>query len=529
MIRRTFLATIALATLVSAIGLPPVQAAEVPKGKRPLNITQFESAIKTLGVTRVATLDKVITYATIPQLQDQFKQGSLTSEELVTYYLWRIQRYDLNKLNSVTELNPDALEIAKTLDAERAAGKLRGPLHGTVALLKDNIGTGDKLHNTAGAKVLQEARSDRDAFLVRKLRDAGVIILGKAAMTEWAAWMGAKQPNGYSSVGGQVYSPYDKKMDPWGSSTGPAVAVVSNFATFAIGTETWGSLSTPALFNSAAALKPSMGLISRDRIIPILDSQDVAGPLTRNVTDIALIMDAIVGTDPADPITVAAATAPKGFAHNLDGNGLRGMRVGVFPGLTPEESDINTEMITALHTAGAEVIELTPVPTDTVTEFDSEFTQLGYYGFKVGLERYLAATHAPVQTLPEIIAFNLQDKMNRMKYGQEYVVSSSESTMSPEEYAKRSLAIGQKARKNIDSLMAQYNLDMMGGTGLAVLLNAFYQGAGYPAIVIQAGYHNSNPIGFVLTGRLFDDSKLIHAAYTLEQQTQAWQAPRISK
>ena len=271
MIRRTFLAAVVLATLASAIGQPTAQAAENPKDKRPLNIAQFQSAIKTLNLAQVATLDKALIYATIPQLQDQFKQGSLTSEELVKYYLWRINRYDLNKLNSVTELNPDALEIARALDAERAAGKVRGPLHGTVVLLKDNIGTGDKLHNTAGAKVLQNAQSDRDAFLVKKLRDAGVVILGKAAMTEWAAWMGAKQPNGYSSVGGQVYDPYNKKLDPWGSSTGPAVAVVSNFATFAIGTETWGSITTPALFNSAASLKPSMGLVSRDRIIPILD------------------------------------------------------------------------------------------------------------------------------------------------------------------------------------------------------------------------------------------------------------------
>ena len=373
MSRRQFLIASTLLSALLASGLSALAAnpvAPTPTGKRPLNIAQFDAAIKSISPTRVAELDAALIYATIPQLQQLLREGKLTSEELVKYHLWRINRFDVDKLNSVTELNPDALEIARQLDAERAAGRVRGPLHGTTALLKDIIGTGDKLHNTAGAAAMRDARSDRDAFIVKRLRDAGVIILGKSALTEWGNFIAFKQLNGYSTLGGQVVNPYRAASDPGGSSTGSAVATASNFTTFAIGEDSWGSLILPANANSTAALRPSIGLVSRDRLIPLVGAHDTAGPMTRNLTDLALVMDALAATDPNDPITTAASTVEKGFAQKLNGDGLRGKRVGVFATISADDDAIDAAMTTALTAAGAQVVRIPRLPALIPDIFD---------------------------------------------------------------------------------------------------------------------------------------------------------------
>ncbi len=530
--RRQALITVLLAAAMLFFNTP-AQAGDSARsdgiGKRPLNIAQFAPAIKSISAARVAQLDAALMMATIPKLQAMLAQGALTSEELVKYYLWRINRYDFNKLNSVTELNPDALDIARQLDAERKAGTVRGPLHGTVALLKDIIGTGDKLHNTAGAAVLRDARSDRDAFVVKRLRDAGVIILGKAALTEWSNFIAFKQINGYSTLGGQVVNPYDKKADPLGSSTGSAVATASNFTTFALGAETAGSLILPAVANSAASFKPSMGLVSRDRLIPQLDSQDVPGPIARNTTDLALVMDVIVATDKNDPITAAAANAPKGFAQKLDADALRGLRIGLLPPYAPEDAAMHAHMVAVLKQAGALVFEL-PKQPELFPDIFGELDPITAYAAKVGVEKYLAETNGPVKTMKQIVAFNAEDPKVRVKYGQEYLEMTADSTMSSTEYATRTLAMGDKARKDIDGLMAPNKLDLIGGTHLAVPYTVYYPGAGYPAVAVQAGYRaNGDPVGFVLTGKLFDDVRLLRAAYALEQIVKVWHGPSFAK
>jgi len=525
------LATTAIALPASRPAIATSPAARIQagtaEGKRALNIAQFKTAIASITPARVAELDSALTLAMIPDMQMLFQHSKLTSEELVKYYLWRIKRYDVDKLNSVTELNPDALEIARQLDVERAAGKVRGPLHGTAVLLKDVIGTGDKLHNTAGAEVLRNARSDRDAFIVKRLRDAGVIVLGKTAMTEWHNFIAYKQVNGYSTLGGQVVNPYNKKTDPWGSSTGSSVAVVSNFATFALGAESFGSLIMPGVANGAATLKPSMGLVSRDRLIPNMDSQDVPGPLARNTTDLALVMDVLVATDQNDPITIAASTAPKGFAQKLDATALRGLRIGLLPAAGPEDEAITQHIADLLTQAGAQVVPLSKQP-DLVPDIFTELDPINAYGFRHGVEKYLAETHAPVKTIQEIVDFNAQNPKVRVKYGQEYLVMAAETPMTSDEYAKLTQASGDKARKHIDGLIAGNKLDLIAGVQFAAVFTVYYAGAGYPAAAITVGYQPSGePIGLVLTGKLFDDAKLLRAAYALEQANKVWRAPKL--
>lgn len=528
--RRTLLSAVCVSASLllaapSVYASPPADTP--PRGKRPLNIGQFAGAIATMSNARAAELDAQLIYGTIPAIQALFRQNKLSAQELATYYLRRIQKYDVNTLNSVIELNPDALVIARQLDAERAAGTVRGPLHGTAVLLKDNIATGDQMHTTGGARALQNARADRDAFVVKKLRDAGVVILGKAALTEFANWVDDSMPSGYSAVGGQPRSPYGSQIDPWGSSTGPAVAVVSNFATFGLGTETWGSIVGPALMGSAVALKPSLGLVSRDHVIPLLDSQDSVGPFARNVTDLALVMDALIGTDLNDPVTAAALNRRAPFENGLNLDSLKGLRVGVVPVFDDADGPAQSHMIDVLKVSGAEVVFLSQ-QSDPFGLYGEDFIDLAHYGFKSGLAKYLAGTGGPVASVADIVAFNLEDPADRMKYGQGHLVASANSTMNASEYAQRSLAVGDRARAGLDKLMSDNRLDLLAATGIAVFTNYGYPPAGYPAIAIPAGYRpGGDPIGFGLVGNLFDDWKLVRAAYTLELISKMWRAPTL--
>ena len=532
--RRTFLTVIAVAGVMLTFAQPNVQARAIPKGKRPLNIAQFDAAIKSISPARVAELDGALTYATIPQMQQLFQQSKLTSEELVKYYLWRINKYDLNKLNSVTELNPDALEIARQLDAERKAGKVRGPLHGTVAVVKDNIGTGDKLHTTAGAVAMLNARSDRDAFIVKKLRDAGVIILGKTGMSEWANFVSDDMPHGWNAVNGGVKNPYGSSYLAFGSSTGSAVAMPANLATFSIGTETWGSLTAPALMNSAFTLKPTLGIVSRDRIIPITDAQDTAGPLARNATDLALVMNAISGRDGNDYATIAAKGVPATFDQGLSLDGLKGLRIGMFAPagiLNPpaEDEALYKQTVAAMKAAGAIVIELPALP-DIGADTDKQSSGVMLYGFKTGVGAYLQATNGPIKSVAELVAFNAQDKANRVPFGQFYLEKAANSQMTAAEYAAAVQAIREKAQKQIDGLLAANKLDLLAAINIDLLSIVNYCGAGSPGLVVPVGFQtDGQPRGVMFVGTAMSDAKLIRAAYALEQANKVWRAPDLSK
>jgi amidase len=530
--RRSFMTMLALVAVLGSAGLPTAHAAppakEAPKPQRPLNIAPFAPAIKTLSNARVAELDAALAGAMIPQLQILFAQGKLSSEELVKYYLWRINQYDVNKLNSVTELNADALEMAKALDAERAAGKVRGPLHGTAVLLIDLIGTGDKLHNTAGAMALQDAKSDRDAFVVKRLRDAGVVILGKTSLSEWSGFMGYTVPAGYSVVGGQVANPYNRKADAGGSSTGSAVAAAANFATFTLGQETFGGMAWPAVSNGAAMYKPSMGMISRDRLIPSLPAHDTIGPMTRNLTDLALVAEALVATDKNDPITNAAATASKDFTKNLDANFLKGRRVGVLPAAADDKA-FDDRVIAALKQLGAEVVPL-PKQPDLVPDVFTDLDPINAYAFKAGVESYLRTTHAPAKTISDVVAFNDADSKSRAPYGQEYLQMAATLTMTQQEFDQRLQAYNTKYQQQIDALMAGNKLDYIAGTHLALIFTLNYAPPGNPAVALPIGYRaDGAPVGWVITGKRFDDANLVRAAYALEQNLNAWRPPDLKK
>jgi amidase len=363
---------------------------------------------------------------------------------------------------------------------------------------------------------------------VKKLRDAGAIILGKTGLSEWANSMGEGMPNGFSTVNGQVVNAYDAKTDPWGSSTGSAVATSANFATFAIGTETWGSLISPAVANSDVTLKASIGLISRDRVIPLLDFTDTAGPFTRNVTDLAVVMNALVGYDANDPVTAATMNRKGRFDDGLNLDQLKGMRVGVLPADDAAFDPFQQKLIGMLTAAGAKVV-LLPKQPDPYQAYGPAFIDsiFAYYQ-KFGTEEYLNATNAPFKTLKAITEFNKQDPQDRMPYGQKWLQMAADSTMTPAEYAKAKQQLAAMAAKDIDALMAKDKLDMIASTHLAVFPNLFYPGPGYPAVAIQGGYQPSGaPVGYTLTGKLFDDWKLVRAAYVLEQIGKAYVPPKL--
>jgi len=397
-----------VAVLLLALPLFGAAAQEpepAPPPLRALDFAPFEVALSELDADRVGQLDAIVPEATFDELQSAMAAGELTSLELTTYYLSRIRDIDVGGLQTMLELNPDALSIAADLDAERAAGTVRGPLHGIPISIKDNIGTGDQLHNTAGAAALADVRSDRDSFVAAALREAGAVILGKANMSEWAYWMHLG-PSGYTALGGQVLNPYDPTLDPLGSSTGSAVGTSANLVAASIGTETLGSLIAPASVNGVVGMYPSRGLVSRDRVIPITDQTDTPGPIARTVTDAAILLTAMAGVDAEDDTTnEAAELAGTDFTKLLDAQALQGVRVGLFTSAAePYENMTNEEFfdligmspaIAGLEAAGAEVVPIWDAGVD-----NSElFVVLGNNGLRLGFADYIGLQRAGLGAL----------------------------------------------------------------------------------------------------------------------------------
>jgi amidase len=496
-------------------------------GRREPDFSPFAARIAELTEDRARELHARIDGATIPRLQVLFERGELSAEELTLYFLARIERYD-GRLHSVTELDPGALETGRRLDAERAAKGRRGPLHGIPVLLKDNIATRGPLHTTGGAKALEGATADRDAFLVARLREAGAVVLGKTALSEWANYMSTRLPNGFSAVGGQVRNPYGP-FDVSGSSSGSAVAVAAGFATVAVGTETWGSLVSPASQNSVVAIKPSVGLVSRDRIIPIIRARDTAGPLARNVTDAAILLDVLAAADAADPASARAPKPDEPFAAALDPNGLGGRRVAVLS-LRGEAAEGDGEMlaraVAVLERAGAAIVEQAGVSLLDVRAERDDFFVLARYDFKRGLEDYFAATHAPVKSLRDVIAFNSADPESRAPFGQDLLVGAWESETGDAEYAETLARSGARARRAVDALLDESGADLLVAIGSPFYVG--YAAAGYPAVSVPAGYRSSGePVGLAFVSRFLDELALIRAAFAFEQQARARRAPTL--
>jgi amidase len=469
--------------------------------------------------------------ATIEDIQHAVSLGKMTYKEIVLMYLSRISKFN-SKINAVLEINPDAVFIAEALDLERNQKGIRSNLHGIPVLLKDNIDTSDKLHTSAGSIALKDNVASKDAHIVKKLREAGAIILGKANMTEWANFMTEGMPSGYSSRGGQVNNPYGPgKHDVGGSSSGSGAAIASNFATIAIGTETSGSILSPASSNSIVGIKPTVGLVSRSGIIPISNSQDTAGPMARTVADAAHLLAVISGKDIDDIATGSSRNDALNYSTNLNKDGLDGKKIGVlrdtFSYLDEEEIAIMNQAIEVLKENGAQIIDEVTIPSNDV--------ELGYdtliYEFKVDLNAYLRKTsgNVSVKCLSELIEYNNEHKDVMLKYGQSLLEMSNATsgTLTEKDYIEaREKDLFCSQENGIDAVMKQFNLDaILSPNNFGAALPAK---AGYPSITVPAGYtHNEKPVGVTFTASKYEEGKLIEIGFAYEQASKLRKAPTL--
>jgi amidase len=482
----------------------------------------------------------------IGMLQELMQSGKLTSAQLTAYYLERIESIDLGEagLNAIIEVNPDALEIAKALDVERQATGPRGPMHGIPVVLKANIDTADQMTTTAGSLAMVGHRPPVDAFHVAKLRDAGAVILAKANLSEWANFRSTESSSGWSSLGGQTNNPYGPGRNPCGSSSGSAVAVAASLTSVAIGTETNGSVVCPSSVNGIVGIKPSLGLVSRSGIIPIAHSQDTAGPMGRTVEDAAILLTAMTGMDPADPLAESFPDSIPDFAANLSLDALKGARIGVFRGHSGAGNDLRVEQIVAdtiatLEALGAEVIDPVEIAKDGMG--DASRTVL-YYEFKADLNAYLESSGAPMKTMADIIQFNYEHADTVMPFfGQERMLASqAKGPLSDPDY-RAALALSKMiAQTGINNALEEHNLDALiaptrgpawmtdnvsGDRSSGISSSSLAAVAGYASITLPAGDILGLPIGISFIGGEFSDARLIQFAYALEQAGYSRQPP----
>ncbi|RIH91185.1 putative amidase AmiD [Meiothermus granaticius NBRC 107808] len=479
--------------------------------RRVLEFPPFEP----LGAARMAELEALTARATIPELQAEMEAGRLSAVELTRFYLTRIRQHN-DRLGAWLEVNPQGLEQAQQLDAERGAGRVRGLLHGIPLALKDNLATAAPLHTTAGAAALREAMADREAFIVQRLRAAGALVLGKNNLSEWANFMTTHSVNGFSALGGHTRNPYGP-FDVGGSSSGTAVAVAANLAVAGVGSETSGSLVYPAAQNGIFTLKPSLGLVSRDRIIPITEAQDTAGPLTKNATDLAVLMGVLTAYDPADPLTQRAkALEPGAFA--LQGGSLAGLRIGWIEH-TQRTGDLEGLglVVQAFQRLGAEV-KVLPFPTREI-----EMLPVLRYGLREGVNAYLRATGAPIPDLAAVIAFN-EAHPEAAPYGQDLLIAAQNEGLAAEEYHALVEKNRQVGTEVLEGLMQEHEVSLL--LTVSNSLSAYTSTSGFPVLTFPAGYRASGePIGASLVGRLLEDPHLIAVAQALRPHLEPRKTP----
>jgi amidase len=518
----------------------------------------------------MAILD--VANATIGELRDAFAGGGLTATAMVHAYLARIEAYDrgLPGLAAVREVNPNARDIAARIDARRRSGAEGRPLDGIPVLLKDNIATGDAQHLTAGALALAGARAARDATLVRQLRLAGAVILGKANLTEFANMLAIDMPAGYSSLGGQVKNPYAPALDergapivsPGGSSAGSAVAVAAGLAGAAIGTETSGSLLSPASQNGLVTVKPTVGLVSRAGILPIAHSQDTAGPLTRTVRDAAILLNVLAAPDARDPAT-RQMRRPADYLTALDRDGLKGVRIGVpsdpadpandlfYRPLPAAAATVMRAAIEAIEALGATIVRANIATASWIGDLGSEMAIQNrnpespgrgqparrsivlVYELKHDLDLYLRdwATETEVQSLADIVAFNAAHAGSALRFGQDIFVAAAATRgdLAEAEYlAARRIDLIAAQGLGLDAHMDRYQLDAVlfpGAAGAAIAAKA-----GYPSVQVPAGFVGGEatpryPFGATFTGPAWSEASLLRCAYAFEQATRARRPP----
>jgi amidase len=528
--RRTFFKTTALGS--SAIAISGLAACETK------TINPVESDFSSFDLNEI----------TVDQLQQKMINGELTSVQICEKYLERIQKVD-PVLKSVIELNPDVLEIAKKLDDERIQGNIRGPLHGIPVLFKDNIDTGDKMQTTAGSLALEGIIALEDAFIIKKLRKAGAVILGKTNLSEWANFRSENSSSGWSGRGGQVRNPYCLDRSPCGSSSGTGAAVAANLCAIGIGTETNGSIVCPSGVNGIVGIKPTLGMWSRKGIIPIAHSQDTAGPMARTVKDAAILLGALAEFDPTDAEThISKGEIYTDYTQFLENEDLKGIRIGIASEMIGFNSKVDAlfrSAVKSLQQLGAEIIEETKF--EHQRKWGSPSYQVLLYEFKADLNKYLNEhPNAPVKSMEEIIEFNKKNADREMPWFDQEIfeMAQSKGDLSTEEYLK-ALEDSKKyaGKEGIDAVMEKHSLDAViaqtngpawtidwingdhfsGGSSSPAAIS------GYPNVTVPMGFVKGLPVGISFFGKAWSEPKLLKIAHAFEQNTRHRETPTFLK
>lgn len=506
---------------------PPVQANATPDG-----VPAFE-------------LDE----ATVADLQARMAAGKLTARRLTEAYLGRIEALDRQgpQLRSVIETNPEALAIAEALDAERARKGPRGPLHGIPVLLKDNVGTADRMTTTAGSLALEGSIPIRDSHVARRLREAGAVFLGKANLSEWANFRSTRSISGWSARGGQCRNPYALDRNPCGSSSGSGVAVAANLCAVAVGTETDGSILCPSSRCGIVGIKPTLGLVSRAGIVPLAHSQDTAGPMARTVSDAAALLGTLAGPDPRDPATSIAGPGEGDYARFLDPAGLEDTRIGVarnLAGFHPAVDALFEEAIRELQKLGAEVVD--PADVAHVSDLGDPELEVLLYEFKADIGAYLESLGRPEgpRTLADLIAFNEAHREREMPFfGQEIFLKAQEKGPLGSPAYREALETCRRLSRTegLDSVLEGKSLDAViaptGGPAWLIdpVNGDYYTGgdstaaavSGYPSLTVPMGFVSGLPVGLTFMGRPWSEGGLIRRAYAFEQATRHRRPPRF--
>jgi len=533
--RRAFLQSGLVGGLAAAV-TPVMRAAVVEARERPASLPEVPAF----------ALEEI----TIAELQEGMKSGKYTARGIAEKYLARIDAVDNRgpAVNSVIEVNPDALAIAEASDRERKQKGARGPLHGIPVLIKDNIDTADKMMTTAGSLALVGSKPPKDSMVAQKLREAGAIIIGKTNLSEWANIRSRHSTSGWSGRGGQTKNPYALDRNPCGSSSGSGAAASANFCAAAIGTETDGSIVCPSSANGLVGIKPTVGLVSRSGIIPISHSQDGAGPMCRTVRDAAIVLGALTGVDAEDSATSeSAGKSYTDYTQFLKPDGLRGARIGVVRkafGFMDAVDKVMEAALDAMKKEGAIVVD--PVEIETAGKWSDTESTVFMYELKADLNAYLARPgfNPPVKTLKDIIEFNERNRNKEMPYfGQDFFLKAeAKGPLSSKEYIEALEKNHQLARKEgIDATMEKHNLDaLVGPTGGPAWLTDWVDGdhfgggssgaaavAGYPNVTVPAGFVFGMPVGISFFGRAWSEPVLIRLAYAFEQATKVRKPPKF--
>ncbi|MBW6489929.1 MAG: amidase [Lentimicrobium sp.] len=488
--------------------------------------------------------------ADIMQITQGYRDGSFTIAQVVQSYLDRIEELDRNGpcLNSILQVNPDALAIAEALDKEMAGGIIRGPLHGIPVVLKDNIDTHDKMATTAGSRALKDSYPMKDSYIAQKLREAGAIIIGKANLSEWANFRGELSTSGWSGLGGQTLNPYNLSRNPCGSSSGSAVAVAANLCVLAIGTETNGSIVCPSHANGIVGIKPTVGLLSRSGIIPISFTQDTPGPMARTVRDAAICLGVLTGVDSLDLKTLEnQGKVYSDYTQFLKEDGIKGTRIGIYMDALKANYKVDSLFYKAVHfleSQGATIIEVEKITESRVEQYSFDVMLFEY---KDGLNKYFQSLgpDAPIKSLKELIAFNKSDTAEMRYFNQLYLeMAEQKEELTSAKYLEMLAGMQTGSReKGIDRVMNEHQLDaIIAPTGSPAWITDLINGdsfqlgssspaamAGYPNITVPMGYIDGLPVGISFFGRAWNEPVLLGIAYAYESGSKHRESPLFDK